>query len=171
MEGFLNFLRVLDSFGLVYNFRYRDKKKFQTAIGGFFFILFLIVVFVLGILSFIPFVLRKNYTIVYYTMNLAQTEEVNIFESDSNFAVGLSCEVEKNEKNNIFDLLDLKSNYVSYHKFSDGSYKKFPKEYLGRLHHQLVLFGRYYCKAQNPICNTCSLSNMCRYYKKIKKGD
>ena len=48
--------------------------------------------------------------------------------------------------------------------------KKFPKEYLGRLHHQLVLFGRYYCKAQNPICNTCSLSNMCRYYKKIKKG-
>ena len=128
MEGFLNFLRVLDSFGLVYNFRYRDKKKFQTAIGGFFFILFLIVVFVLGILSFIPFVLRKNYTIVYYTMNLAQTEEVNIFESDSNFAVGLSCEVEKNEKNNIFDLLDLKSNYVSYHKFSDGSYKKFPKE-------------------------------------------
>lgn len=49
--------------------------------------------------------------------------------------------------------------------------KKFPKESLGRLHHQLVLFGRYYCKAQNPICNTCSLSNMCRYYKKIKKGD
>ena len=44
--------------------------------------------------------------------------------------------------------------------------KKFPKESLGRLHHQLVLFGRYYCKAQNPICNTCSLSNMCRYYKK-----
>ena len=44
--------------------------------------------------------------------------------------------------------------------------KKFSKEYLGRLHHQLVLFGRYYCKAQNPICNTCSLSNMCRYYKK-----
>ena len=41
--------------------------------------------------------------------------------------------------------------------------KKFSKEYLGRLHHQLVLFGRYYCKAQNPICNTCSLSNMCRY--------
>ena len=128
MEGLLNFLRILDSFGLVYNFRYRNKKKYQTAIGGFFFILYLIVVFVLGILSFIPFVLKKNYTIVYYTMNLAQTEEVNIFESESNFALGLSCEIEGNEDKNIFDLLDLKSNYVSYHKFSDGSYKKFPKE-------------------------------------------
>ena len=47
--------------------------------------------------------------------------------------------------------------------------KKFPKDSLGRLHHQLVLFGRYYCKAQNPKCNNCSLGNMCRYYKKIIK--
>ena len=131
MEGLLNFLRMLDSFGLVYNFRYRDKKKYKTIIGGFFFILYLIVVFVLGILSFIPFATRKNYTIVYYTMNLAQTEEVNVFESESNFALGLSCEAESkedNEEKNIFDLLDLKSSYVKYQKFSDGSYKKFPKE-------------------------------------------
>ena len=127
MVSFLNFLRALDSFGVIYNFRYTDKKKYQTAMGGFFFILFLIVVFVLGILTFIPFVLRKNYTIVYYTMNLAQTEEVNIFESKSNFALGLSCELAKNETRNIFDLLNLVSSYVSYHKFPDGSYKKFPK--------------------------------------------
>ena len=101
MVSFLNFLRALDSFGVIYNFRYIDKKKYQTAMGGFFFILFLIVVFVLGILTFIPFVSRKNYTIVYYTMNLAQTEEVNIFESKSNFALGLSCELAKNETRNI----------------------------------------------------------------------
>ena len=127
MEAFLNFLRVLDSFGITYNFRYRDRKKYQTAIGGFVYILFLIFVFIFVILNFIPFVERKNYTIVYYTMNLAETQEVNIFESKSNFALGLSCEKSKNEKRDIFDLLDLTSNYVSYHKFNNGSYVKFPK--------------------------------------------
>lgn len=43
--------------------------------------------------------------------------------------------------------------------------KKFPKESLARLHHQLVLFGRYYCKAQNPKCNNCLIKDICRYYK------
>ena len=46
--------------------------------------------------------------------------------------------------------------------------KKFDKETLGRLHHQLVLFGRYYCKAKNPLCDNCKLKNMCKYYKKNK---
>lgn len=38
----------------------------------------------------------------------------------------------------------------------------FPKEKLVRLHHQLVLFGRYYCKAKNPSCDTCKLKNICK---------
>lgn len=46
--------------------------------------------------------------------------------------------------------------------------KKFPKECLGRLHHQLVLFGRYYCKAKNPECKSCKLCEICKYYKKNK---
>ena len=44
--------------------------------------------------------------------------------------------------------------------------KKFPKDSLGRLHHQLVLFGRYYCKAKNPECVSCKLCEVCKYYKK-----
>ena len=44
--------------------------------------------------------------------------------------------------------------------------KKFPKNKLGRLHHQLVLFGRYYCKAQNPLCENCELNNICKHKKK-----
>ena len=127
MEASLNFLRALDSFGIAYNFRYRDKNKYKTAIGGSFCILFLILVGVLGILTFIPFVNRKNYTIVYYTMNLAETEEVNIFKSESNFAVGLSCEAKKGETRNILDLLNLKTSYVLFQKFLNGSYAKFNK--------------------------------------------
>ena len=44
--------------------------------------------------------------------------------------------------------------------------KFFPKEKLNRLHHQLVLFGRYYCKAINPLCENCGLKNICKYDKK-----
>lgn len=42
--------------------------------------------------------------------------------------------------------------------------KKFPKDKLARLHHQMVLFGRYYCKAQSPICEECKLKDICKYY-------
>jgi endonuclease-3 len=40
--------------------------------------------------------------------------------------------------------------------------KYFPKDSWGRLHHQLVLFGRYYCTARNPLCDNCKLKNICK---------
>ncbi len=43
--------------------------------------------------------------------------------------------------------------------------KKFPKNKWSRLHHQLVLFGRYICKSKNPECSKCLLKNYCNYYK------
>ena len=45
--------------------------------------------------------------------------------------------------------------------------KKFPKKVLSRLHHQLVLFGRYYCKAKNPLCENCELKDICKEKKKV----
>ncbi len=44
--------------------------------------------------------------------------------------------------------------------------KLFNKKELGRLHHQLVLFGRYRCKAIKPECNLCRLSDICKYKKR-----
>lgn len=40
----------------------------------------------------------------------------------------------------------------------------FPKERWARTHLQLVLFGRYYCKAIKPACETCKLKEICTYY-------
>lgn len=48
--------------------------------------------------------------------------------------------------------------------------KFFPKEKWGRLHHQLVLFGRYQCKSLKPECTDCLLKDDCSYYKKHKKN-
>ena len=46
--------------------------------------------------------------------------------------------------------------------------EKFSKKQLSRLHHQLVLFGRYYCKAKVPLCENCKLKNICKE-KKVTK--
>ena len=40
--------------------------------------------------------------------------------------------------------------------------KKIPYDRWGKTHHQLVLFGRYYCKAQKPNCINCKLKNICK---------
>lgn len=40
----------------------------------------------------------------------------------------------------------------------------FPSDKLCRLHHQLVLFGRYYCKAKNPECSNCKLKSICSFF-------
>lgn len=44
--------------------------------------------------------------------------------------------------------------------------KLFPVNKLVRLHQQLVLFGRYHCKAIKPECTNCKLKEFCIEYKK-----
>jgi len=38
-------------------------------------------------------------------------------------------------------------------------------------HHQIIFFGRYHCKAQNPGCNVCPLLPLCREGKKRMKAN
>ena len=41
-----------------------------------------------------------------------------------------------------------------------------PKQRINRTHHQMLLFGRYYCKSKNPLCDTCGLKDICKYKKR-----
>ena len=124
METLSNFLRAFDIYGITYSFKYKNKERYQTILGGLIALLFLILVFIVVIYYFIPFSKRKNFTIVYYTMNLASTEEVNIFKSQSNIAIGLICEGNQIGKFGSYDLLDLYANYILYVKSSNGTYHK-----------------------------------------------
>lgn len=45
--------------------------------------------------------------------------------------------------------------------------KKFKKEEWAKRHLQLVLFGRYYCKAIKPSCRECKLKDICIEKKKF----
>ena len=44
--------------------------------------------------------------------------------------------------------------------------KVFKKEDWAKRHLQLVLFGRYHCKAVKPMCDVCKLKDICKYQKK-----
>lgn len=40
--------------------------------------------------------------------------------------------------------------------------RNFDKDIWGRLHKQLVLFGRYHCTSRNPSCDNCKLQIYCK---------
>lgn len=42
-----------------------------------------------------------------------------------------------------------------------------PKELVYKMHHWLILHGRYICVARNPKCGECGLRPACKYYQKI----
>lgn len=44
--------------------------------------------------------------------------------------------------------------------------KKIPKDNMIRIHHQLLLFGRYHCKAVKPECSTCKIYEICKEKRK-----
>ncbi len=44
--------------------------------------------------------------------------------------------------------------------------KTFKKDEYNKINHQLLLFGRYYCKAKNPLCDNCKMN--CKF-KQLKK--
>ena len=88
-------LKKFDVFGVPFSFKYKNEGSFTTAAGGFFFIIFLIVLIVIGIYYFIPFFNRKNFTIIYYTMNMVSTDQIKLSDSKAAFAFGLTCDVDK----------------------------------------------------------------------------
>ena len=57
---------------------------------------------------------------------------------------------------------DVKSTEMKLKKF-------FPKKEWAKKHKQLVLFGRYICKAVKPECDKCLLKEYCKEYKKRNK--
>jgi len=49
--------------------------------------------------------------------------------------------------------------------------KHFPKEYIYRAHHWLILHGRYTCIARSPKCSICGLKLACKYYNNKKSAE
>ena len=62
--------------------------------------------------------------------------------------------------------LKLASSKASLLEVEKKLMKAFPENEWSRIHLQLVLFGRYYCKAIKPMCSNCKLKDLCKEKKK-----
>lgn len=84
---------------------------------------------------------------------------INVFLSEfyNEAAIAVDTHVERVSKR-----LKLAYNNDDVLKIEKKLMKKFPKELWGRIHLQMVLFGRYYCKAIKPECSNCHLKDICR---------
>ena len=47
--------------------------------------------------------------------------------------------------------------------------KYFPEELISKAHHWLILHGRYTCLARKPKCEKCGLTEVCKFYRSLKK--
>lgn len=46
-----------------------------------------------------------------------------------------------------------------------------PRELIHIAHHWLILHGRYVCVARKPKCDKCGITEVCKFYQKLKKVD
>ena len=123
MKSIKKFLRLIDVFAVPISFRYKQKNYYSTSLGGLFIILFTVVILVVGIYYSIPFLNRKNFTIVYYTQTLPKTESIIFKDSHAAFAYGFDCGKIVNGMA-VTDVLKLESRYVVYKKNYDGTINK-----------------------------------------------
>ncbi len=48
--------------------------------------------------------------------------------------------------------------------------RKIKRDRWSQAHHLMIFFGRYHCKALNPNCSSCPLTQQCRYYKEKRSS-
>lgn len=88
---------------------------------------------------------------------------INVFLSEyyGEAAIAVDTHVERVSKR-----LRLATSKDDVLKIEKKLMKYFPEDEWGRRHLQLVLFGRYYCKAVKPECESCQIKDICFEKKK-----
>ena len=88
---------------------------------------------------------------------------INVFLSEyyNEPAIAVDTHVER-----IYKRLGIASKNDDVLKIEKKLMKFFKKEEWGRRHLQLVLFGRYHCKAIKPECTNCRLYDICKEKRK-----
>jgi endonuclease-3 len=95
----------------------------------------------------LPGVGRKTINVVFGELNIEDNIAVDTHVERVSKRLGLA-----KENDNVYDI-EMKLR------------KKFKKENWNKRHKQLVLFGRYYCKAIKPECDTCNIKYLCKRKK------
>jgi len=65
--------------------------------------------------------------------------------------------------------IGLTSNAKTVRQTEEQLMNNIPKDNVALLHHQLILLGRYICKARKPECDRCSLTSCCKFFNQKSK--
>lgn len=88
---------------------------------------------------------------------------VNVFLSEFYGVAAIAVDTHVERVSKRLKLASLNDNVLVIEK---KLMKKFDKSLWSRRHLQMVLFGRYHCKAIKPECKNCQLIDICREKKK-----
>ena len=77
---------------------------------------------------------------------------------------GIAVDTHAKRISNRLGLVNTKNPYICEKTLM----KLFEKAKWGKLHLQLVHFGRYICKAQKPLCDKCPFCEICIYYQQTR---
>lgn len=66
--------------------------------------------------------------------------------------------------------IGLTSNAKTVRQTEEQLMSNIPKDNVALLHHQLILLGRYICKARKPECDKCSLTLCCKFFNQKNKN-
>ena len=124
MKRVRKFFKKLDVFGVPFLFLYKNKDRYSTSLGGLTFILFCIVVLFVAVYYFIPLFQRKNYSIVYYSMGMDETEKISLKESKAGLAFGFDCPFDENLGFKAEDLFDIEFRFIINIKDQEGNQNK-----------------------------------------------
>ena len=87
---------------------------------------------------------------------------VNVFFSELNIEPSIAVDTHVDRVSKRLRLANIEDNVLEVEKHLR---RKFKKETWNKRHLQLLLFGRYKCKAISPICDGCKLREICKYKK------
>jgi len=87
---------------------------------------------------------------------------VNVFFSELNIEPSIAVDTHVDRVSKRLGLANIEDNVLEVEKHLR---RKLKKETWNKRHLQLLLFGRYKCKAISPICDGCKLREICKYKK------
>jgi hypothetical protein len=122
-----NFIKEIDLFAISISFRYnKDDEKYSTFFGGIITLLIIVIYITFGLIYFIPFVKKENFTIFYNTINLPYADPVLLDSNNSFLAIGLQCGNQQEKELNKY--LDFKALYFKKEVNNYGSITKEKEE-------------------------------------------
>ena len=160
IELIKSFLRKIDYFGIEFNFQYQSKEKFHSATGGLIFFVFILISLIYIFLTIINLFQRKNKTIIYYKMQIPQTDSINFDNYTLTNAFGVSCSGKDSGRENEF--FSIKTNKVSLTQYNGEVQREkielnyslcTDKHFYNKFNESVELYGlnKRYCFDDNNI--------------------